>query len=143
MPDTNARAAYGTLLQVGDGLSPEAFTTVGEAKDISPPGYEVDMLDATHQDSTGGWREVRPGLKRLTPISFDLHYVTTDTTQNYVAGLISLLIAGTKRNFRLVYTTGHSVTAEGYCSKFMPSAPVDGLLVASCEIALTSDPTHA
>jgi hypothetical protein len=53
---TSAAPAYGTLLKMGDGGSPETFTTIAEVGDIDLPPIKLDTEDATHQGS-GGWEE--------------------------------------------------------------------------------------
>ena len=55
---TSAIAAYGTLLKLGDGGTPENFTTIAEVRDIGGPELGADVVDVTSHDSPGAWEEV-------------------------------------------------------------------------------------
>ena len=49
---TSANAAYKTLIQYGDGATPELFTTVAEVREIDPPEQTAPEIDATSHDSS-------------------------------------------------------------------------------------------
>ena len=80
---TNARIGHKTLFQLFDQtVSPAAWFTVGEVKNITPPSFARDAVDATHTESPEAWREFIPGLKDAGEITAELNLVPdSDSTE--------------------------------------------------------------
>jgi len=136
------RWAFRTLLQLGDGGGPEAFTTIAEVKDISGPDISVDTEDITPHDAVGGWEEFIPTILRSGEITFDLNFVPSNAAHGDTSGgLINLLKNRTKRNFKMVLPTSPTYTwaFAAYVTGFSNSEPVGGVLGAS----VTLKPTGA
>lgn len=140
---TQAIAAYGTLLKMGDGGGPEVFTTVAEVTDISGPGLSLDTVDVTSHDSTDAWREFIATLKDAGEVTFDINYVPTNATHGATTGLLKALDMRTKKNWRLVFPDTGATTwnFSGFVTGFEPGEPVDDALTASVTIKLTGEPT--
>lgn len=137
---SGAIASFGTLIKMGDGASPEVFTTIAELLDIEGPELSVDMEEVTNHSSTGGFEEDIPnGILRLGEISFEVNYVPTGTTHNGTNGLIADWKNKTKRNWKIVWSDSGSTTWTGaaYVTKVNPSAPVAGVLKGSFSIKPT------
>jgi len=134
------RWAYGTLLQLGDGMMTEVFTTIAEVKDIDGPDISMDTEDITPHDAVGGWEEFIPTILRSGEITFDLNFVPDNAQHGDVSGgLINLLKNRTKRNFQLVLPTSPAYTWEfaAYVVGFSNSMPVGGVLGASVTLKVT------
>lgn len=142
---TDAISSFGTLLKIGDGASPEVFTTIAEVKDITGPELSVDTEDVTSHGSTGGWEEVIPTILRSGSVNFDLNFVPTNATHSYTAGLLHDMVNKTLRNFQLVLPdTGATTWAfSAYVTKFPPAMPVKGALKASVSLKISGQPTLA
>jgi predicted secreted protein len=142
---TEAISAFGTLLKIGDGGSPENFTTIAEVKDISLPHFARDMIDVTTHSSTEGWREFMAGLKSGGEVTFEINFLPTDATHSYAAGLLHDLEGGTLRNFKVVLTDAGNTTwtFAAIVSDFTPKAPVAGALTAAVTLKLSGKPTLA
>ncbi len=86
----------GSVLAVGDGASPEAFTNLGQVIDVNGPDSSNDEIETTNLDSTS--REFIAALRDNGSVQFTLHLDTTSTqhTQLDTDGL-----NGTQRNYRL------------------------------------------
>lgn len=142
---TLAIDAYGTLLQVGDGGSPEAFTTVAEVTEISGPSLALDPLDVTSHESPGAFREFVGGLLDGGEVSFTINYVPTGSTHDASTGLIADMIARTVRNFQVIFpdvgATQWSFAA--LITAFEPAEPVDDRLSAEVTLKVTGQPTLA
>ena len=67
-----ARAAINTLLQVGNGSSPEAWTTVANVSSISGPGFSSQVEDVTTHSNANPWREKIPTLLDAGELSFEV-----------------------------------------------------------------------
>jgi hypothetical protein len=79
-----AKISNGTLLKIGDGASPENFTTIPEVMRLSGPSVRFDLLDVTSHDTVGFFREWIPGLadgERVsdvgTPMTKDINFKVT------------------------------------------------------------------
>lgn len=140
-----AISAFGTLLQIGDGGSPENFTTIAEVANISGPGLSLDAIDVTHHSSTGGWREFVGGLLDGGVVSLDINYDPTDGTHDASTGLIADMVARTVRNFQLVFpdTANTTWSFSALVTGFEPSEPVDNKLAASVTLKISGQPTLA
>ncbi len=142
---TAALDAYGTLLQIGDGASPEVFTTIAEVTDISGPSLALDALDVTAHTSPAAFREFIGGLLDGGEVSFTINYVPTETTHDAGTGLIADMIARTVRNFQLVFPDSGTTTWSfpALITAFEPAEPVDDRLMAEVTLKVAGQPTLA
>ena len=142
---TNAIDAFGTLLQRGDGATPESFTTIGEVGDIEGPELETDTEDVTNHSSTGGYEEVIGTILRTGEVTFPVNYIPTNATHNATTGLLLDWKNKTLRNFQLVFPDGSSTTwsFSAIVTAFAPQAPVAGKLGADVTLKLSGQPTLA
>lgn len=134
------RWAFGTLLQLGDGMMVETFTTLAEVKDIDGPDISLDTEDITPHDAVGGWEEFIPTILRSGEVTFDLNFVPSSAQHGDVAGgVINLLKTRTKRNWKLVLPTSpaYEWTFAAYVVGFSNSMPVGGVLGASVTLKVT------
>jgi predicted secreted protein len=103
-----ARAAKGTLLQVGNTATTIVYTTVGEVRDISGPAYSLETVEVTSHSSTGDYEEIVPTILRTGDVSFDINLDPKDATHLSTAaggstdGLFSLFENKTNRTMQLV-----------------------------------------
>ncbi len=140
---TNALHAHGTLLQIGDGQPTETFTTIAEVESISGPNFSLNVSEVPRQDSD--WMEVVPGLLDAGEISLDIHFVPTNATHGYSAGLLKDMTDRTLRNFKLVFPDSGATTwaFAAYVTGFEISAPGDDKLGASVTLRISGQPTLA
>lgn len=100
---TNAISDYACLLQMGDGATTENFTTIAGVTNVPPPGIDNPAIEGTEHTS-GGYREfVSSKLKELPEMTFDIDFLPTAATHNANTGLVSVIVAGTVKNFKFVY----------------------------------------
>lgn len=142
---TSAVAGIGAQLQIGDGGSPENFTTIAEVKDISGPALAQDTVDVTNHDSTGNWEEHIGTILRSGEVTFDINYLPTDSTHDATDGLLSDKEDQTLRNFQLVFPDGSNTQWDfsALVTGFEPSAPVSDELSASVTLKISGQPTLA
>lgn len=138
-----AYSSFATLLKMGDGGSPEAFTTVGELLDIKGPELEADTEDITNHSSTEGWEEVLPTILKGGEVTFDVNHMPEHATHNLATGMLKDLVGRTKRNWRLTFpnTGATSWTFPAYVTGFSPSDPVKGIMKASIKLRISGKPT--
>lgn len=94
--ETQGQIAYGTLLKLGDGASPEIFTTIAEVASIEGFGFTAAEVPATHMLSPGGYNEYVSGLKDGDTMTVPCNF----TTANSIL-LKTKWDAGTRLNFEL------------------------------------------
>lgn len=63
MAETQAQIGYLTLLKLGNGASPQTFTTIAEVKSIDGFGFTAQELEATHMESPNRYVERVAGMK--------------------------------------------------------------------------------
>lgn len=145
MTVTSAFSSFGTLLQMGDGATPEAFTTIAEVGDIAGPALSSDTAEATNHSSTDGMEEVVPTILRTGQVTFPINFVPTAVTQGYTAGLLYHWKQRTKKNWKLIFPDGSSTTWQfaAFIVGFAPKAPVNGILSADITLKVTGSPTLA
>lgn len=98
MVATTGFTGIGAALKLGDGASPEVFTHIGNTTSFSIE-QTADQIDATHLQSTSGFREYKQGFKSVT-ISFEGHFDPDHPQQNDATGIMAVFAAGTERNFK-------------------------------------------
>lgn len=140
-----ALSAFGTQLQVGDGKTPEQFTTIAEVTKIGGPKLSLDTEDVTSHDSQGGWEEAIGTVLRSGEVSLDINYVPVDPTHDAATGLISRMVARSVDNYKLVFPDTGSTewSFAALVTGFELDAPHDGKLAASVTLKVTGQPTLA
>jgi predicted secreted protein len=90
--------AQGTLIKLGNGASPEVFTTVPGDQDISYAPPMPDEIDVTSHSSAGGYREYLAGLLGKGKVATKVFYNPAEATH------VNLRQAhGTYNNFQMVF----------------------------------------
>lgn len=143
-----AIVASGTLLQIGDGSSSEAFTTLPEVTKLTGPSVKFDLLDVTSHSTiaTGNFREFIPGLADGDNIAFDINWKPSNTLHKKCR---VDSYARTLRNFRTIFpdpsytaspTADITVTTATYISNIQPKADIGTVLMASGTLKITGTP---
>lgn len=140
---SQAISAFQTYLQIGDGGSPESFTTIAELRNISGPNFSSDVIDVTVHNTSTPFRRFISGLIDGGEITIDINFVPTDATHGYSSGLLADMINRTRRNFQLVFPDSGSTTwlIPGIVTAFEPSADPGDVLQASVTIKVSGPPT--
>lgn len=131
---TVAGIGFGSLLKVSIA---GVYTTIGEQHDVTPPGVSVDSIDATHEESSGSFREFIPGLKDGGEVSFELHYVPTGTAEEQLYTML-----GTTQLCRSVFPSGAYASYSAFITSMEPETPIDDKMVMSVTLKVTGQPTR-
>jgi predicted secreted protein len=137
---TLALPAKGTVLKVGDGSGSEVFTAIGEGINITGPNYSQSPIEVTSHDSPSYFEEFIAGKRMAGEVSIEANYIV-GTTPNQV-GLLADLIAGTKRNFKLVRPTAtiETVSFSAFVKSVVVDHPFNGKLGWKCALQITGLP---
>lgn len=107
-----------TLLKMGDGASPEVFTTIGEVVSIDPLAQSKDLVEVTHMLSTA--KEYIGGLTDGQEIGFTCNLLPTNTQQ--VALLAAAAATSAAKNFKYVLPAGGGSLTASFAALVMGSS---------------------
>jgi hypothetical protein len=133
---TSGISAHGTLLQKGDGGTPETFATIAEVGDIDGPSLKSVMEDFTTHGSAG-WVEKKPILSDGDQLKFPIHFVSTNATHDKTTGLVADRTNKTLRNFKVTFPDSSGFSFAAYVSEVKFKAPVKGKLTADVTLDVT------
>lgn len=133
--------AIGTALKIGDGGSPETFTTIAEIKAITGPARTSDKIEVTSMDSTGGYKEYVPGLKDGGDVTCDMNFV--DSAAQDALG--DDFENQTLRNFQIVTTHGtpKTIAFAAYVTNFGYSFDPTDVAKRNVTLSVTGQVTEA
>lgn len=138
---TLAKIGYGTQLKMGDGASPEVFTTVAEVHGFGGPGKSQEAVDATHTDSPNRTKEKIAGMAEEGDISLDINWVPSDATQDDTTGLRSKIGSATPTNFQMVFPDAEQVAGAVIVANMEPTAPIEDRMTAAVVLTPTGELT--
>lgn len=134
-----AKIANGTLFKVGDGASPEVYTTIPEVMRLTGPTIRFDMLDVTSHDTVGFFREYIPGLADGERVTSTINWRPSNTVHK---GLRVDSYARSNRNFRVVFpdSADNTVTMGSFVETVGIKADIGTVLVADLVVKITGQP---
>lgn len=84
MSQSQGSIGFGTLFQIGDGASPEVFTTIGEIFSEIMVGATKPLVEVTHHESPNAFREFITGIAEGDEISIQANWVDNELGQSKV-----------------------------------------------------------
>ena len=99
---TQAFLGSQTLLKLGNGASPEVFTTIAEVTSIGPISQQKDLVEVTHLESTA--KEFIGGLSDGQEIEVVCNYRPANAQQN--ALMIAAGTSSAAKNFQYTLPSG-------------------------------------
>lgn len=149
MTATTGFTGIGAALKLGNNASPETFTHIGNTTSFSIE-QTADQVDATHLQSTSGFREYKQGFKSST-VSFEGHFDPDHAQQDDSTGLLAVYAAGSERNFKADFSaadnngvgkpsTNPICTFAGVVTQLTVNA-AEGMVTFTGQISLSSAPT--
>lgn len=132
---TSAKLGLGTALKIGNGASPEVFTTIEEIIDqIEGPQEEAPQVDATHMQSTK--RDYIAGIPDAGRLRFKMNARPTATGQ---AAVYTSFNAGSTVNYQLVFPSGITRTGAfaAIVLRHAQSFPVNGVITVDVELQIS------
>ena len=137
---SSALSSQGMTIGIGDGASPEVFTTISEVNTIDGPGGQANEIDVTDLSSTG--KEFKLGLQDEGDITLDINYIPGNTQH---ALLRTRRASGAIGNFRITFTDSPATTwtFAALVKGFSVSNAVDGVTTASVTLRVSGSITEA
>lgn len=145
MPSTSplgsAVAVEGLLLQIGNGQSPESYTTIANVMDVTLP-TKADVQDVTNVGDS--WRRRIATLLDMGTIAFTIFWVMTETTHwnQDARGLRYLMTNRIKRSYQLLYPNGEGSTDtfDAWVTSFSITGKVGDVFRATVNLANDNAP---
>ena len=136
---TNAVSGVGTTLGLGDGASPEVFTSISEITNLGGPEVSAEEVEVTSLDSVGGFKEFISGLRDGGTVTFDMNYLGGNTQQNAMRDNIG----GTTDNYQLSWPFSPAVTCTfgAQVSSMTFNTEPNAAITASVSLKVSGAPT--
>ncbi len=142
---TDAVAAYGTLIKMGDGATEEAFTAIAEISNISGPGFSMDTAEVTHHESTGAFKEFVGTLLDGGEVTLEGNWLVANATQglNADGSIMYAYMNRTVDNYQIVWPDSGSTewTFAALVTNIEPSSDVSDKSSVSITLKVTGQPT--
>lgn len=140
---SKAISAFGTLLKVGDGQTPEEFTTIAELASISGPSLSADVLESTTHNTPTPWKRFVSGLLDAGEINCDLNFNPGEPTHSATGGVIRDMVNRLCKNYQIVFPDDGNTTwtCPLIVTGFEMTANPAELLTASATFKVAGPPT--
>ena len=130
--------AKGTTMEMSDVASPATYASIGQVRSIAGPTVKPNIVDITTHDTPGFWRRKLAVLIEAGTVSFDINFDQADATHNFLTGIWNQMIGLLLSGFRNVFpNSAGTLTYPGYVGQHEFAAPVDNVLTAKIQIAIT------
>lgn len=135
MAATTGKTGIGTVLELGDGASPEVFAEVANVVSIEAGGFTLELVDATHLGSPNYLREWLPSLRTAQQWSMNIQYDPTHATHDASTGIKAKQDNRTLTNIRVDMSAAgftKRLVASGYVTELgNVSFTIDGIMTQS------------
>ncbi len=136
--------AKGTQLLVGSLVSPFNFGAIAQCRSFAGPTVKPIIQKITTHDTPGFWERSLAVLIDPGTVSFDMNFDVAEATHNFATGLWSYMTALAKKAFEMIFpNSAGELDFDGYVSQHEFAAPVDNVLMAKLQIAITDAITPA
>jgi hypothetical protein len=142
MPESQADAAFGTLLKAGDGGAPEVYSTLGEIVSVGGPEIERETIDVTHMESPDKFREFIGSLKDGGEVEVGVNLLV-DPAGAFMTKIEALIDDDDRSNFLIAFPDDNATNWQfsGLLTNFAKDdAEVDGKLGASYTLKVSGKP---
>jgi hypothetical protein len=128
---SNAKSATGVLIQRGNADGPpETFTTIGEIRSVTPPGWSRNKIETTTHNE--GTESNVLGILRQRDAGFRINYVADDPTHEQI---LEDILNNARATWRIALPSGVTYTGPGYIQRFeLVDMPTDAAQEAECNI---------
>lgn len=136
---SNAFVGVGTVLKRGnDETGSEDFTAISEVTNINGPTMTRDSVEVTSLDSTGGYREYKPGFRDPGELTANMNF-TLDTWNDF---LVDFELDDTV-NYQIVFSDTGTTTFDftGFCTGLPVTIPTDDRVMSETTLKLTGQVT--
>lgn len=118
--------AFGSILQLGNGATPEVFSAIAEITELVPPKMSKDSIEVTNHDSTNAWREFLPGMRDGGEVTLTANWLPTNATQDGTTGILESFTDDDNHNWKIIAPdTIITISFSGHVTAFEPELPME------------------
>jgi len=141
MAASEGKIGFGTTLGIGDGASPEVFTTIGEIFSPIKVGETKPLVDFTHHQSPNAFREFKVGIAEGDEVALQCNWVVSETGQEAARTAFD---GGEPVNFEVVAPdSDETVTFPGIVTHHDVDRPLDNKQVFNLTVKIAGPLTYA
>lgn len=143
VPALPAVVAINTLLQLGDGASPEVFSTIANVSSIDGLQLSANVVDITSHSTAVPWRQKITTLLDAGDLTTTLFFDPKSTGHQLLLTIFQEKTGNQGlRTYKIVFPESGApkYVFLAYISKFSMKAPVDGVLTADLTFTATNNP---
>ena len=128
----------GSSLQLGNGASPNVYSTIANVTSFQGPSGSRQVIDATLLSSTGKEKDV--GIPDYGQVTFDFNFAASDTV---LVDTWDAFIAGTLQPFRILFSDSPqtSFQFDAYVLNFAYTAGLDDIVRGSVTLEISGTVT--
>lgn len=138
MAASAASLGYGSKFLISDNSSPGIYTDIAEVFNITPPNFEADDVDVTHNQSPNRTRETIAGLKTPGDCSFEMNFVPGSASDVLIR---ALLTTGEQRACKITFPNAEAWSFLAAVKGYEVSMPTDDKMTATVSMQVSGDIT--
>lgn len=139
MPASEAALGYGSKFSITDTtVSPSVLVDIAEIFNITPPNFEADDVDVTHNQSPDSTRETIAGLKTPGDCSFEMNFVPGSTSDVLIRALLN---SGDQRTCVITFPNLETWTFLAAVKGYEVSMPTDDRMTATVSMQVSGSVT--
>lgn len=124
---SNSFWAYGSVLQLGNGATPEVFTNIAEITSLTPPKAKRDSDEVSNYASPDAYREFIPTWRDGGEVAVEANWLPNDATQDENTGILANFNDNVNHNWKILLPNSIATIAfAGHVVAFEPDLPLDG-----------------
>jgi len=140
MAASQAALGYGSYFRISNNDSPGIYTDIAEVFNITPPNFEADDVDVTHNQSPNRTRETIAGLKTPGDCSFEMNFIPGSASDV----LIRLLLGtGEQRACQIQFPNAVTWSFLASVKGYEVSMPTDDKMSATVSMQVSGDITSS
>jgi len=137
MAASEASLGYGSKFKITDPAT-STLIDIAEVFNITPPSFEADDVDVTHNQSPNRTREVIAGLKSPGDCSFEMNFVPGSASDVLIR---SLLGSGVQVDCQIEFPNAETWDFLAAVKGFEVEMPTDDKMTATVSMQVSGDIT--
>lgn len=138
MAASEATLGYGSTFRISNNDSPGIFTDIAEVFNITPPSFEADDVDVTHNQSPNRTRETIAGLKTPGDCSFEMNFIPGSASDILIRALQG---TGEQRACQIEFPNAETWDFLASVKGYEVSMPTDDKMTATVSMLVSGDIT--
>jgi predicted secreted protein len=138
MAASEASLGYGSTFRISNNDSPGIFTDIAEVFNITPPNFEADNVDVTHNQSPNRTRETIAGLKTPGDCTFEMNFIPGSASDVLIRALQG---TGEQRACQIEFPNAETWDFLASVKGYEVTMPTDDKMTATVSMLVSGDIT--